>query len=315
MDRRQFSFGIAATIAAAQSPASATAQPPGNPQTPVQASASASEPVRSAPPISVFTKPFNSLSYDEMAAKLADIGFDGIEAPVRRGGNVDPNRVAEDLPRLVRSLADHGLRCLMITTEIHDADDDVGTRVLQTAADLGIGQFRMGYVKYDRTSPIPAQIDGWKRQFTKFAGLCERLGMTALYQNHAGPAYMGAAVWDLDQVLADVSPDHIGVAFDIRHATVEAGSSWPIAWRMIRPRVRSVYVKDFRWVDDAIVNVPLGDGLVKQSFVRELGKSDFAGTISLHEEYLDHRDPGLVPEHLRAMAADLQTLRRWLGRS
>ncbi|MEO9590808.1 MAG: sugar phosphate isomerase/epimerase, partial [Rhodopirellula bahusiensis] len=36
-------------------------------------------------PICVFTKPLNSMSFDEMASALAEAGFDGVEATVRKG--------------------------------------------------------------------------------------------------------------------------------------------------------------------------------------------------------------------------------------
>ena len=43
-----------------------------------------------------------------------------------------------------------------------------------------------------------------------------------------------------------------------------------------------------------------------------LADIQFAGPISLHEEYLDHKKPELVPEHWAAIKQDLATLDRWL---
>ena len=48
--------------------------------------------------ICVFTKPFNSLSFDELADRIAELGFDGIEAPIRVGGHVEPDQVEDRLP-------------------------------------------------------------------------------------------------------------------------------------------------------------------------------------------------------------------------
>ena len=45
-------------------------------------------------PICVFTKPFNSLSFDTLADRIAECGFDGIEAPIRKGGHVEPAEAA-----------------------------------------------------------------------------------------------------------------------------------------------------------------------------------------------------------------------------
>ncbi|MEM6362914.1 MAG: sugar phosphate isomerase/epimerase family protein [Planctomycetota bacterium] len=262
--------------------------------------------------IGVFTKPFNSLTYDELASQVADLGLQGIEGTIRRGGNVEPERVEQDLPRLVDSLSRHDLKLLVMTTDINRADDPSTQRVLATASKLGVQRFRMSYVKYDFRKPIVAQLDRWRRQFESLATLCRQYGITAMYQNHAGERNMGASLWDLDRVLADIDPAEIGVAFDIRHATIEAGTSWPVAWRLLQHRVKAIYVKDFDWRGDNVANVPLGQGRVPRRFFDEFLPRDFSGPISLHEEYLDHRDPTLVPRHWDAIASDLSTLRGWL---
>ncbi|MCC9655232.1 sugar phosphate isomerase/epimerase family protein [Rhodopirellula halodulae] len=263
-------------------------------------------------PICVFTKPLNSMSFDNMALKLAEAGFDGVEATVRKGGNVLPENAAEKLPDMHRSMQAHNMEITLITTDIASLDDPHCETILKTAADLGIQRFRMRYGKYNRNQPIPLQLDRWKRQFAKLAEFCEKVGIQALYQNHAGEQYMGAAIWDLDRVLGDISPDHIGVVYDIRHAQVEGGMSWPVTWKMIQPRVRMLYVKDYRWDGNRVENVPLGEGLVNPKFFEMVRTSDLRCPVSLHEEYLDHRDPDLVPQHLHAMQRDLKVLQNHL---
>ena len=68
----------------------------------------------------------------------------------------------------------------------------------------------------------------------------------------------------------------------------------------------------FDWIDKKVKNVPLGEGMVKSSFFEMLADSGYAGPISLHEEYLNHRDPKLVPDHLAAIKKDVNKLRSWL---
>ena len=61
-------------------------------------------------------------------------------------------------------------------------------------------------------------------------------------------------------------------------------------------------MKDFVWGEGPRPqNVPLGKGRVDANFFRMLADTNFAGPISLHEEYLDHRKPELVPDHLAAI--------------
>ena len=58
------------------------------------------EPAESKQPVCIFTKPFNSLSFDELADQIAELGVDGIEAPIRAGGHVQPEQVQDKLPEL-----------------------------------------------------------------------------------------------------------------------------------------------------------------------------------------------------------------------
>jgi sugar phosphate isomerase/epimerase len=264
-------------------------------------------------PVCVFTKPFNSLSFDVLAAEIAGLGFAGIEAPIRPGGHIEPEQVEEQLPRLVESLRDRGLEVTVMTSSLNDPDDPLTEKVIRTAATLGIKRYRMKYFHYDEDRPVREQIADWHDRFDDLAALNHDYGMTGLYQNHAGAKYLGAAIWDLAEVLRGIEPADLAVAYDIRHATVEGGTSWPITFRMIRDHVDTVYVKDFVWNGAKMQNVPLGEGLVKPKFFEMLRQTDFRGPISLHEEYLDHRDPALVPKHLAAIKRDYEQLKQLLA--
>lgn len=263
--------------------------------------------------ICVFTKPFNSLSFADLAKQISKVGFDGIEAPIRRGGHIQPVEAPERLPELVEALRGEGLKISVMTSDVNDASDATSESVLRAAAKEGIPFYRMKYFKYDENKPIVPQLANWKSQMKDLAALNRELGITAVYQNHAGRNYFGAPIWDLADVLDGIDPDEVGVAYDIRHATVEGGTSWPISFRRIQQHVKVVYVKDFQWNGSKVGNVPLGDGLVSKDFLRTLKSMNFDGPISLHEEYLDHRKPELVPAHLEAMKKDLSVLKKWIG--
>ncbi|KAA5544486.1 sugar phosphate isomerase/epimerase [Roseiconus nitratireducens] len=274
--------------------------------------AAAADAAKTENTLCVFTKPFNSLSFDRLAEAVAELGFDGIEAPIRKGGHIEPEQAADELPKLVEALAQHNLEVTVLTSDINDPQDPLTEKVLRTAATLGIRRYRMKYVRYDDEVRIDDQLANWRDQFRDLAALNHDYGVTGLYQNHAGRNYMGAPLWDLARVLEGINPADLAVAYDIRHATVEGGTSWPTTFRMIAPHVDTVYVKDFVWKDGQVQNVPLGQGRVDPSFFSMLRRSGFLGPISLHEEYLDHRDADLVPQHLQAIQQDLKTLRAWI---
>jgi sugar phosphate isomerase/epimerase len=263
--------------------------------------------------VCVFTKPFNSLTFDELADRIAELGFDGVEAPIRKGGHIEPADVPEELPKLVDALRKRNLELTVMTSDINDPDDPLTETVLQTASRLGVRRYRMKYFKYDFNKPILKQLDEWRPRLKDLAAMNKQFGMTAVYQNHAGRNYLGASLWDLGRILDGIAVNEIGVAYDIRHATVEGGMSWPVTFHRILPHIETVYVKDFNWVDRKPKNVPLGEGQISADFFKMLKKSDFRGPVSLHEEYLDHRKPELVPMHLAAIKNDFATLKKMLG--
>ena len=94
-------------------------------------------------PIHVFTKCLQFLSYNEMAAVLAEQGFDGADLTVRPKGQVLPENVATDLPKVLKTLQNVGVGCNMIVTEINNPDDPVSQNILKTMADMGIKYYRM----------------------------------------------------------------------------------------------------------------------------------------------------------------------------
>ena len=292
MKRREFLLASAATVAAGKLFAE-------------------EKPVRHQP-ICVFTKPLQSLSYGEMADRIAELGFDGVEATIRDGGHIEPKDVEVELPKMVDALKKRGLEITVMTSSINDPNDTMTEVQLKVAASLGIKRYRMKYLKYDLNKPVIEQLNNWRPQLRDLAAMNKELGITAIYQNHAGRNYFGAPLWDLGYALSKIPNDQIGVAYDIRHATVEGGMSWPVTLNALMPFINTVYVKDFQWQNKKPKNVPLGEGNIDHSFFKILSKAGFNGPISLHEEYLDHRKPELVPQHLTAMKNDFATLKRLL---
>ena len=260
-------------------------------------------------PICLFIKFVQSLSYDELADAVAEMKADGIEATVRKGGYIRPEQAADELPKLVDALAKRNLKVTMITTDVLGAREPNTRPVLQTAAKLGIPMYRMGNYKYDLKRPVLDQLNAVAPALKELASLNAELGIQAVYQNHSGAEYVGATLWDIYGLIKDIPNEQIALAFDIRHATIEAGLSWPTVYNAMRRRIAAVYVKDFDWVGRRAEHVPLGKGRVDSSFFQRLLADGFGGPISLHVEYLGRGD---AKENLAAMRRDLGVLRGWL---
>jgi sugar phosphate isomerase/epimerase len=278
-----------------------------------------STPRAAAPPrwkVIAFSKPFTHLSFDDTADLVADVGWDGIECPVRKTStHIDPERVEEQLPKMVEALKKRGREVSMITTDITGVSKPAEL-ILRTAARLGIRRYRLGALHYVANRPIPDQLEEFKARIRDLVQLNHSLGIQGGIQNHSGQDYFGAPVWDAYEVIRGLPPGDIGIAFDIGHATLEGGLSWPIQARLAEPRYSVVYVKDFRWEKQAGAWKPvwcaLGDGMVSGKFFHSLAASKFAGPVCQHHEY----EIGTTPaEHIRHFKEDLKILRTWLSES
>lgn len=262
------------------------------------------------PQIGAFIKFIQQMSYADMAAKLAEFGFTGVEATVRKGGLIPPEKVEDELPKFVEALDTHGLKIHVMASDVKRADDPLAQRVLKTAARVGVRRYRMSYYRYDLNRPIRPQLDNFAPMLKDLVQVNAELGLQAVYQNHAGKQFVGGTIWDIEQLVRAHSKEHVAIAFDIRHATAEAGVSWPTLFRVAEPHLGAIYVKDFRWNGPKPENVPLGQGRVDQSFFELVKKSTFNGPFSLHVEYLGNE--GLAP-NLQALKDDLATLNSWLA--
>src|SRR5436190_24216600 len=92
--------------------------------------------------VAIFSKHLQFLEGDALAQAAAELGFDGVDLTVRKGGHVEPARVAQDLPPLVAKLRQHGLQVPMVTTDIVDAETPFTADILKTIAELGIRYYR-----------------------------------------------------------------------------------------------------------------------------------------------------------------------------
>jgi sugar phosphate isomerase/epimerase len=264
-------------------------------------------------PIHTFTKPFQKLSFDDTADVLAEVGYDGAEVPLRKGGQILPERVEEDLPKFVEALKKRGKVIGHLTTDIYGLDAPHAEKILRTAKGLGITRYRLGTKRYDLAKPIQPQLDALKPALKDLAALNKELGLMGGIQNHSGAGYIGCAVWDIYELVRGLDPASLGICFDIGHATIEGGQSWPLQARLMQPHFAVVYVKDAAWERGpkgyAPKWGPLGGGVVRGEFFQWLKTTPYTGAISQHCEYLT----GATPEDRAQMKKDLAVLKGWLA--
>lgn len=239
--------------------------------------------------INIFSKNLQWLGFEQMASVAAEIGFEGIDLTVRPNGHVEPERVADDLPRAVEAIRKAGLQVPMITTAILSAGEAHTENILKAAGKLGIASYRMGWMRYDDSLSIDDNLKKFADEFKGLDVLNKKYNIRGEYQNHSG-AYLGSPVWDVAELLRKFSATTTGLQYDVLHATVEGANAWPLALKLAASHVTSMPIKDFQWSKKdgkpAMELVPLGEGIVDfTKYFSMLKALNIRGPFSMHFEY------------------------------
>lgn len=237
----------------------------------------------------LFSKCLQFLNYEETCEAAKEMGFSGLDLTVRPKGHVLPENVLEDLPKVTKMMETYRLTPKMISSSIISATDLTNITVLETAKKLGYEVYRTGWLKYDKKYAVQENVTKAKNQLTQLAALNKKIGISGGYQNHKGH-YIGSAIWDLNQILSGISPVNLGSQYDIMHANVEGGQNWEIGFKLIKPNINSIVLKDYKWekINNQwkVVYTPLGEGMIDfHYYLSLLKKHNIQVPISLHAEY------------------------------
>lgn len=104
--------------------------------------------------ICIFSKHLHWLDFKGVGEFTKQLGCDGVDLTVRKGGHVPPDKVEELLSRAVEEIKMAGVDVPLMTTDINDADQSLTERVLKTASECGIRYYRMAYYRYDSKREI-----------------------------------------------------------------------------------------------------------------------------------------------------------------
>ena len=262
----------------------------------------------------VFTKHFLGLNYEQLADTLAEIGITAIEAPIRSKGHVEPEHVADELPKLVEALKKRNVKIEVLTSGINAVDPKQFTEtVLRTAKALGIPRYRMDWYAYDLKRPIWTQLDEIRPKLKDLVAFSKEVGILPCYQNHSGSKMVGAPIWDMAMLMRDYPATELAWCFDIMHATIEGSKSWPIEVNLVRDHIGVAYFKNFAWEGKTSKPAPLGEGVVGKEYVEMLKKSHYSGPVSLHIEYLEGniKKDGYLAEAKAVTKRDMDILKSW----
>ena len=268
-------------------------------------------------PIVVFSKVYQELklSFDDAAAVTAEAGIDGIDCPVRPGGEVLPEHVTGELPQYASALRKRGLQMPLLTTAITGVASPHTVEILRTAKKLGVKFYRLGFIIRESNASASKQVREFKAQLKDLAALNKQVGIGAIVQNHSpsGQTYVGGDLTELYEIVKDFDPTQIGVAFDIGHALVVHGDGWHPHFEKLKPHLKIAYVKDVkregRWV-------PFGTGDIGSTgYFKLLRELNYQAPVSLHIEF-DWTDGGKAKTRaalVKALQESARVLRHWLA--
>ncbi len=268
-------------------------------------------------PIVVFTKVYQplKLSFEEAAALTGEAGLDGVDSPVRPGGEIAPERAADDLPRYAAELRKRNLGLPLITTAITGIDSPYAESILRTGKKLGVQFYRLGFVSPSKSGvPFEQQAREIKARLTELASLNKEIGIGAVFQNHSGGTSVGGNLAEMMEIVSGFDPNQIGVAFDIGHALIVHGDEWRSYFEKLKRHIKIIYVKDTtragRWV-------PFGEGEIgKLGYFKLLRQMSYHAPISMHIEYdwVPKGQAQTSPALAATLKANLRVLKSWLAK-
>ena len=236
-----------------------------------------------------FSKLFQFLNYDELAAVFKESGLDGIDLTVRKGGHVEPENVERDLPKAANVAQKQGVPVVSMVTDIQDVNDPLTMRVLKTASDNGVKYYRLAYYRYERQKTIAENLETIRTKMEQLGELNAKYNITGGYQNHNGVNF-GGNPWEILEVVKNMDKQKIGCFYDILHSVVEGLQSWQTALRAIAPYVTQRYIKDFYYSatekNARVITCELGKGMINfTQYFRICQELNMNQPFCLHIEY------------------------------
>lgn len=185
--------------------------------------------------LTVFTKPWK-MALPVLGAFVKQLGFDGVELPVRPGYQVTPENVATSLPEAVRILADYGLTIQSIAGPTDEA-------TIAACAEMNIPLIRVCLAVPVDTSYLEYEASLW-REFDALIPLLDKYGVTIGVQNHSN-RYIANAM-GIRHLIEKYDRRHIGAVLDFAHCALN-GEIPELALDIVWSHLCMVNLKNAYW--------------------------------------------------------------------
>ena len=224
---------------------------------------------------------------EELGEFVREMGFDGIELPVRPGFQVQPDNIAQDLPVAVKTLEKSGVKVFSVAGNV----DEVTISVL---GEVGIPILRtMARIEADET--YRAAEERFKRLYDSLVPALDNSKVTIGLQNHSGPFICHAV--GLMRLIESFDPKHVAAVWDPAHCVLQ-GEPPRMAVDILGSHLCMVNLKNPMWrrrTGSEAENVQWyrywtngPQGLLSWPEVAsELNNREYRGVVCLCAEYTD----------------------------
>ena len=243
----------------------------------------------------VFSKSFKEESIDGLIKLARDYGFEGYDLCVRKGYQVNPDNVSEEMVSAVTKFEKEGLVIPMVTGEgnLLTPDNPTVEPILSAMDKANVRLLKLGYFRFNpQARDYWEEVDKIRRTFEGWQKLGKKYNIKICYHTHSHLC-MGLNCAALAHLIKGFDPNYIGAYIDPGHMKIE-GEQFSFGTAMIKDYLSIIGLKDvmltrvakndhgaveLRWVE-------AGKGMVDWTEVfTELVRIGFDGPISIHCEF------------------------------
>ena len=208
----------------------------------------------------VFTVSTPTMSPEEVALKLGELGYDGVEwrvvdeAPGATGmgfwlGNrstIPLTGFADHVERLKKLAGDRGLEMPVLGTYVRSNDPwERIEAAVSAAVALGVPMLRVNVPTYDGSVPFKPVWDQARADYQKVAELAAKHNVRALIEIHHGTICASAS--STRQFLDGMDPTHVGVIHDAGNMVHEGFEQYRMGFELLGEYLAHVHIKNARW--------------------------------------------------------------------
>jgi sugar phosphate isomerase/epimerase len=251
----------------------------------------------------VFTKPWKNISLEELGALVKDMGFDGVEYPLRDGYQVQPSDGVQGIKNLAAALKKSDVTVDSIAGGI-DVKFSSDNKVAGVNEELfaGCGEAGVKIIRIcqglDKKLGFFENLEQIKRTYDAVVPYCEKYGVTLGVQMHCSVSISSSAETYI--LLKDYNPKHIAAVWDSGHnglAGTEPCFALDTVWDMLcMINFKAAYWKLRKGPeqDEAVWDAYWTTGRHAcgnwRDAVNHLKKRGYSGIICMPAEYTDEQN-------------------------